>query len=142
MISSLNSGGYENSTVVLKDAASQIGAKVKSFCLTEWEKKPLVAETVTDEWFAPVELYPEDICSADFERHTAGFKRVVIVRDAHGYNIADAVLGKLLPLIALRPHLVICHDMSDNRFCGANPSYEGKPFWRGMDDLRTAPQNK
>lgn len=137
--------GYGNSTVVLTDAANQIGAKVKSFCLTKWEKKRLVAETVTDEWFAPLELYTEDICSVDFERHTADFKRVVILWDAHGYNIADAVLGKLLPLIALRPHLVICHDISDNRFCGANPSYEDKPFWRGMDDfyahLSTQPRN-
>jgi len=40
-------------------------------------------------------------------------------------------------LIAFRPHLVICHDISDNRFTGQSHSYEGRPFWRGMDDFNT-----
>ncbi len=54
--------------------------------------------------------------------------------DAHGYHIADHVLGRLLPCIADRPHLVITHDMSDARYDGpTGGAYRRERLWRGSD---------
>ncbi len=38
-----------------------------------------------------------------------------------------------MPLLAERPHVVVCHDILDNRFHAKRRSYGGLPFWRGMN---------
>ena len=56
--------------------------------------------------------------------------------DAHGYHIADHVLGRLLPSVADRPHLVLMHDISDVRYEAAPPRcrpIERHGLWRGND---------
>lgn len=72
-----------------------------------------------------------DIAASDFSPLLQDAERVLVFWDAHGYAIADRVLCHLMPLIADRPHLIICHDISDNRV-GGQRSYGGKPFWRGV----------
>ena len=58
---------------------------------------------------------------------------VLVFWDAHGFAVADAVLTRIMPLLAERRHVVVCHDISDNRFHPERRSYGGLPFWRGMD---------
>ena len=58
---------------------------------------------------------------------------VLVFWDAHGFNVADAVLTQIMPLLVERRHVVVCHDISDNRFHSERRSYGGLPFWRGMD---------
>ena len=41
----------------------------------------------------------------DYQRLFEGSERVLLLWDAHGFEIAEMVLGRILPLIADRPHL-------------------------------------
>lgn len=80
-----------------------------------------------------------DITKFDFAPLVRNAKVVMVFWDAHGYVIADAILCRLLPLIADRQHVIVCHDMSDNRMSSHAKSYGGKPFWRGaMTGVETA----
>jgi hypothetical protein len=52
------------------------------------------------------------------------------------------VLGTIMPLIADKPHMVLCHDMEDNRLSTAAGSYGGKAPWSGMDDWYSSPDTR
>jgi SAM-dependent methyltransferase len=135
--------GYGNSTAVLTEAANQIGATVKSFDLNPgWLRKGSLEGLVDPAWFEALELLHGDLTGEDFGRHIGD--RTLIVWDAHGFDIAETVLGRILPLIAAKPHLVMCHDIADNRFAFTERQYRG-PLWRGMDDyyhtLATEPRS-
>lgn len=80
-----------------------------------------------------------DIAACDFTPMVTGAERVLVFWDAHGYPIADRVLSHLMPLIAEKPHLVLCHDISDNRLGGAR-SYGGRRFWRGIEGAHDLPE--
>ena len=81
-----------------------------------------------------------DLLQYDFTPLVRDAERILVFWDAHGYDIAQHVLGNLMPLISDKPHFVICHDMTDNRFVGpAARSYGGKRIWRGMDDFYKNP---
>jgi hypothetical protein len=45
--------------------------------------------------------------------------------------VGTVVFGRILPLIADRPHLVLTHDISDNRYAAVARSNEGQPLWKG-----------
>lgn len=120
------------STAILTEAAHLIGATVKSFDLERgWAYQPRIRKLVSDKWLERLEIISADVTRTDFAPHAQG-QRTIVVWDCHGYAIADAILGGLIPLIADKQHLVICHDISDNRIVG-NRSYAA-PFWRGMVD--------
>jgi hypothetical protein len=124
--------GYGNSTAVLTEAANRVGAKVKSFDLNPgWQRRSSIESLVDSTWFTALELLHGDLTKEDFRRHVG--ERTLIFWDAHGFAIAETVLGKLLPLVARKPHLVVCHDIADNRFSFTDRPYSG-PLWRGMDD--------
>src|SRR6185295_418704 len=72
-----------------------------------------------------------DILDVDYEQLLAGAGRVLLLWDAHGFEIAETVLGRILPLIAGRPHLVLMHDIVDNRYAPLPRSYEAQPIWKG-----------
>ena len=86
-------------------------------------------------WLSHLEAREEDIAGADFDAIVGDAARVLVFWDAHGYHIADHVLGRLLPLIAARPHLVLMHDISDARHETSPEStgYRGHALWRGND---------
>jgi hypothetical protein len=80
-----------------------------------------------------------DITRFDYAPMVADANSVLVFWDAHGFAIADSILSRLLPLLADRRHVVVCHDMSDNRMFSDLKSYIGRPFWRGaMGDVETA----
>ncbi len=82
-------------------------------------------------WFDALDARIGDILDVDYETVVQGAQRVLVLWDAHGFEIAEVVLGRILPLIAGRPHLVLMHDISDNRYAGVSRSYEGQPLWKG-----------
>ena len=61
----------------------------------------------------------------------ADHERVLLLWDAHGFEIAELVLGEILPRLADREHLLLMHDISDNRYPGVPRSYGGQPLWKG-----------
>jgi len=125
-----------NSTALFTQAASRLGgsARVVSLCnSTDWEHEtlPRVRAIVPPGWFDRLDARIVDILDVDYEKLFADAGRVLLLWDAHGFEIAETVLGRILPLIAARPHLVLMHDITDNRYSPASRSYEGQPIWKG-----------
>jgi hypothetical protein len=88
-------------------------------------------KVVSPEWFGPLDALVTDILDVDFERVIGDARRVLFLWDAHGFQIAEVVLGRILPALVGREHLVIMHDITDTRYSWVTPSYEGKPIWKG-----------
>ena len=74
-----------------------------------------------------------DLTEFNFDPVLKSAGSVLVFWDAHGFAVADTVLTRVMPIIAERRHIVVCHDISDNRFHLQRRSYGGLPFWRGMD---------
>jgi hypothetical protein len=127
--------GRGNSTAVFCQAASRLGrTRVVSLCNSkEWARDslPKVKAVVGQPWLERLDARSVNILDVDYGQLFEGAERVLLLWDAHGFEIAEIVLGRILPLIAERPHLVLMHDISDNRYGAASPSYEGQPLWKG-----------
>jgi hypothetical protein len=133
--------GYGNSTAVFAQAAQHLGrkswikrTKVVSLCVTsEWASlvAPRIARVVDKGWFANVDARRMDILSVDYADILADHERVLVLWDAHGFEIAELVLGDILPRLTDRDHFVLMHDISDNRYPGVRRSYSGEPLWKG-----------
>jgi hypothetical protein len=124
-----------NSTALFCQAASRLGrTRVVSLCNSrDWvdESLPRIQALVAPHWLAPLDARITDILDVDYGRLFEGSGRVLLLWDAHGFEIAEVVLGRILPLIADRPHLVLMHDISDNRYAAVSRSYEEQPIWKG-----------
>lgn len=97
---------------------------------------PRLREVVHEDWFAPGDILQADILDFDFATPLAGARKPLIFWDAHGFEVAECVLGKILPLIAEKPHVVIVHDMNDGRYLMSKTeaaSYSG-PTTRTYED--------
>jgi hypothetical protein len=129
--------GMGNSTAAFGQAAARLGrTKVVSLCQsTDWSTSVAsrIAPVVEPGWFSNIDARVADILTADYADIVAGHERILVLWDAHGFEIAETVLGEILPLVADRPHLVLMHDISDNRYAGVPRSYEGQPLWKGSE---------
>lgn len=127
--------GRGNSTAVFTQAAARLGrTRVISLCQSgDWtaDVAPRIAERVEQSWFDRLDARMADILSADYEKILAEHGRVLLLWDAHGFEIAELVLGEILPRLASREHLVLLHDISDNRYASVPRSYGGQPLWKG-----------
>ena len=130
--------GRGNSTCVFTEATQQVpGCRVVSFCIADdWDRltRPKVTRAVPGDWFTRLDARREDIRAVDFAALTEGAARVLVFWDAHGFEVADCVLARLMPAIADRPHVVAMHDITDSRYCGSPADYRGLPFWRGQEE--------
>jgi hypothetical protein len=128
--------GPGNSTCAFIEAAHQLPnpCRIVSVCnSTLWHDvtEPRLLPAVGSSWFQPLQAVQADILTFDFATVLSGSRRVLIFWDAHGFDIAECVLGKLLPLVSSKDHLVLLHDMSDLRYCG-EPEPDGDyPLWSG-----------
>lgn len=132
--------GWGNSTCAFTEAAEllqPLDCRVVSLCRSAaWDARtrPHVEDVVPASWFRPLHTYRADIPAWNYEATFAGAKRCLIFWDAHGYEVAECVLGGMLPLIADRPHVVIMHDLSDARFQPAESiGYGRHGLWKGND---------
>ncbi len=130
--------GYGNSTVAFVEALHHYkpDGRVYSICISDsWDNEtlPRLKEFLDDDWFRPLDAPIIDIRDIDFERVIGDAKRVLVLWDAHGTEVADCILSRLMPHLADREHFVVMHDISDGRYCGNTLSYKGKPFWRGQE---------
>jgi hypothetical protein len=127
--------GYGNSTALFAQAASRLGStRIVSLCLSaEWTSlvAARIARVVEPAWFASIDARKADILAADYGAILGEHQRVLVLWDAHGFEVAELVLGEILPRLVDRPHLVLMHDISDNRYAGISRSYQGLPLWKG-----------
>lgn len=128
--------GFGNSTALFCQALHRLGTgKIVSFCLSrQWERysRPKLEEWVAPGWFNRLDARKENLLKVDFAGVFEGCKRVLVLWDAHGFEIAEVVLGIILPLLLNTEYLVLIHDISDNRYNPAiSRSYGGNPLWKG-----------
>jgi hypothetical protein len=101
------------------------------------------AGMVVTDFPANVRPMVTDIAAYDYTSLLKGAGRVMIFWDAHGFEIAARVLSHIMPMIADRPHLVFCHDITDIRqqqVDDESGSYNGLRMWRGYPDYNADPQ--
>ena len=79
--------------------------------------------------------YPNgDILTFDFQPVLEAARRILVFWHAHGFDVAECILGELLPRIADRPHVVIMHDLMDARSCPDHSiEYGEHGLWKGND---------
>jgi hypothetical protein len=80
-----------------------------------------------------------NLCHIDFGPIVSDANNVVVFWDAHGLQVASHILCHVMPLIADRRHIVLCHDMPHVDF-QSDLSYDGKALWRGMEDYYANPE--
>jgi hypothetical protein len=135
--------GAGNSTCCFLEAARHLRpdpCRVVSICRNEvWlvMTLPRLQEVCPDDFFDPGQFEECDILGYDFGPALAGAKRVLVFWDAHGLEVAECVLGNLLPKIADREHVVIMHDLSDLRCLNLPRGYNGAGLWKGADAEQT-----
>jgi FkbM family methyltransferase len=128
-----------NSTCAFVEASNQSSQSIRvvSVCNSEeWQKTtvPRLRSAVPENWFQPLEAHRADILSFDYASAVNGAKRVMLFWDAHGFEIAEFVLGEILPLIASKDHLVLMHDLSDTRYQSREQlAYGSNGLWRSND---------
>jgi hypothetical protein len=127
--------GRGNSTALFTQAANRLPrTRVVSICRShDWSSivGPRVARVVQPGWFDRLDVRRIDIFAADYKEIIGDASRVLMLWDAHGLPIAELVLGEILPRLLERQHLILMHDISDNRYCSLPRSYCGLPLWRG-----------
>jgi len=128
--------GRGNSTALFAQAASRLGhTRIVSLCQNDaWAATvvPRIARIVDRRWFDRVDARLTDILTTDYGKIIAGHEPVLVLWDAHGLEIAEVVLGDILPRLLDRPHLVLIHDIIDNRYGGLSRSYDRLPLWKGL----------
>jgi len=129
--------GVGNSTCAFAEASyqGQGRTRILSLCFSdEWERvtTPRLRQLVPPAWFHPVEAVRTDILKFDYQKELAGAKRVALFWDAHGFEIAECVLGAILPALADKEHVVIMHDLSDARYSSEQQlEYGEHGLWKG-----------
>jgi predicted O-methyltransferase YrrM len=110
--------GYGNSTALFTDAASRNGGRVVSVGYDgerAWTTVtvPKLQRHVPPGWFDRLQVIEADITTFDFGSVIRSGERVTVFWDAHGAEVADAILHRLLPLTGAGT-LVLVHDMAES----------------------------
>ncbi len=115
--------GYGNSTCALSIAAKMLRpqpCRILSLCLANSFveiSRPYLDSCINDPTlFAPLTALNQDISTYDFARDVERAERVFVFWDAHGYELAMALLSGLFQLLQGKPHLCIVHDMADLKY--------------------------
>ena len=126
-----------NTTVVLTEAAHQLEntPDVKSYCLTDvWQQTtvPKLASLTDAAWFAPLDAQQTNVFDVDMQAVFGASKRILFLWDAHGWKVAEYMLGVVLPLLRDREHLMMIHDIFDTRYVHHMATqYNGAGIWAG-----------
>ncbi|AZN38506.1 hypothetical protein [Paenibacillus albus] len=130
--------GKGNSTCMFTEVTHALDNEcdVVSICLSnafEMETKKKLHDTglANGEWFARMHTYQQDILTFPYEDLFENYNRVLVFWDAHGYSVANCVLGKILPLLERKNHLIMMHDISDTRYVSKVASLYQDILWTG-----------
>lgn len=114
-----------------------LGFPTISICRTNnWQVAtiPLLHDVEPIDWHDGVTAIIGEIAHQDYAGLIGASPRVVIFWDAHGYDVADVVLGDILPILAGREVMVVCHDIRDSRYFRDACGYGGAKIWRSQND--------
>jgi len=127
-----------NSTCCFLEVANQLKATgsctVLSLCLDDsWQRKtlPNLRPICPPRWFSQGDIRIANILDFDFSPILEKANRCLVFWDAHGFDVAECVLGGLLPSLVQKNHLVLMHDMTDARYEHPQVAYHGAGLWKG-----------
>jgi hypothetical protein len=131
-----------NSTALFNEAANQLGnSKVISLCLsTDWQRNtaPGIKKIVDKNWFDKLDDKVCNFISEDIGQYLdaeiAKSQRVSLLWDAHEFDVAEFILGRVMPQVSNKQNLILMHDISDIRYCKEERDYDGQGVWRGGYD--------
>ena len=130
--------GYGNSTCAMAFAARLLRphkCRMLSLCLsTSFAEvsRPKVEPRFAG-LFDPLTALTCDITGRDFAADVGSAGRVFVFWDAHGFELAEDLLGGLFPLLQGRPHLALVHDMADLNYMGADfRRHDSAPQWQKL----------
>ncbi|HGJ64029.1 TPA: hypothetical protein ENS27_01425 [bacterium] len=139
LIIELGRGGG-NSTCAFLLAGSKISPlpRITSVCLsTIWRKHtfPKIRHIISQQEVALLDIHEANILTFEFEKIISDARRILVFWDAHGFDVAACVLGKIMPLLQSKQHIVIMHDLSDNRYLPSDKrEYRGNSLWKGNNN--------
>ena len=139
LIIELGRGGG-NSTCAFILGANKLAfpARVVSICLsTCWRQKtlPRIKDLISSEELELLNAYETNILIFNFLPILQKAKKILLFWDAHGFDIAECILGEIMPQLQNKLHIVVCHDMSDVRYLPAiKREYGNYGVWRGNND--------
>ena len=136
--------GFGNSTAVFTEVANQLtNCKVISICLSnDWQKTTSVeiAKIIPKNWFNKLDAKITNIFDIDIRKLVKKSKRILFLWDAHGWDVAEYILGRVLPAIRKKEHLVLVHDISyfDQK---NHADYGSHGVWKGYpgDEVKDLP---
>lgn len=130
--------GRGNSTCLFTEVAHSLGpqpCKVLSLCLSDdWERitLPKISPFISREWLSHVEIHRANIGDFDFSSWISKAERVMLFWDAHGFDVAECVLGVIIPQLVDKDHLIAMHDLTDARFSSSSQAFYGDhSLWKG-----------
>jgi hypothetical protein len=121
--------GWGTSTALFRT----LGVPVISVCRSnEWFDftAPALERAMPIGWGNGLNAILGEITEQDYATLIGGASRVLLLWDAHGYQVASTVLSEILPLRHGSDTLVVCHDMRDSRYFFDDTKYRG-PIWTG-----------
>jgi len=137
--------GYGNSTCVFTEAARDIGCRVVSIGFDSehaWETRtaPRLLPVVGADWFRPLTVIQDDITTIEFGPLVEGSRRTLVYWDAHGSDVATAVIDRLLPALPLDNKIIVDdvspareeHVLPGHRAGPLRSEYEGDPRASGV----------
>jgi predicted O-methyltransferase YrrM len=132
--------GWGNSTCVFTEAANVIGARVYSIGFDSehaWETRtaPRLLPVVGPDWFAPLTVVQDDITTFDFGPFLTGNSRALVFWDAHGMEVADTVLNRLLPALPADNKVVVDDILPTPESYGRKAEYQAGPLWSHYEEV-------
>jgi predicted O-methyltransferase YrrM len=132
--------GCGNSTCVFTEAARLVGCRVFSIGFDSehaWETRsaPRLEQVVDADWFALLTVLHDDITTLDFEPLLVGSTRTLVFWDAHGADVADAVLRGLLPALPADNKVVVDDIWRTPNNHGLQAEYRAGPLWSLFEEV-------
>lgn len=137
---------HGNSTCLFTEIAHQLPKNkptIESICWSsDFHDKTLPKlkkeSLIDDSWLTPLTIHEKDIIDFDYKTLLQPYRRILLFWDAHGFEVANCVLGHILPLLQNKEHCVIMHDLSDQRYIHDDGlRYGDSPLWDGDQTGKT-----
>jgi hypothetical protein len=132
--------GWGNSTCVFTEAANTLGCRVISIGFDSeraWETRTALRmkQIVDPDWFEPLTVVQDDITTLDFDPLLDGSTRTLVYWDAHGGEVAEAVLGRLLPALPTENKVVVDDIWRTPTLYGLQAEYRAGPLWSQFEEM-------
>lgn len=130
--------GEDSLTCALTETAHFLGnAKVVSLGLDRYIIEQMLPKLfqqgcITANWLKHLEYWVTDIPFFDFENLFNLNDKIILFWRASDFDVASCVLGKILPILQHKKHIVLVNQIADSRYMDHKAlQYQGQRLWKG-----------